>query len=533
MSIARQVYVIMPDIDRFSNYSRLKRSVAWIYRYVQNLLRKVRHEAPTKGELTVDEERQAETHLIQFVQERAYAEELADIKRNGAVSTCSTLRTLNPFIANDGMLRVCGRIERAACTSIEARQPIILPNNHRVTRLLAEYYHVKFLHINVATVMSEIRQRYWIPSLRRLLNSVQSRCQLCRVKRAKPQQPQMGVLPPDRVTPYVRPFTYTGLDFFGPISVTIRRQREKRWVALFTCLTVRAIHLEVATDLSSDACLICIRNFINRRGVPVVIRSDNGTNFVGIAKELQGVSSFLDSSSLTAGLTPLGIRWKFNTPANPSEGGAWERLVQSVKKALFTMLKEHSPRLETLQSLLIETGNMVNARPLTHLPVTPEEPEPLTPNHFLLGCPNSTQTPAPFDHRLLCVRKQWRVVQNLKNGMWHQWVREYLPELTRRTKWCLPEKPIQPGCLVLICEAESPRSQWKRGRVVELHYGRDGVARSAHVTTSSGVYRRPISRLAVLDVEPARTISEASSSGSAHGGGDVDDGNPTNVAEHE
>ncbi|XP_017486884.1 PREDICTED: uncharacterized protein LOC108375296 [Rhagoletis zephyria] len=105
MSIARQVYVIMPDIDRFSNYSRLKRSVAWIHRYVQNLLRKVRHEAPTKGELTVDEERQAETHLIKFVQERAYAEELADIKRNGAVSTCSTLETLNPFVANDGMLR--------------------------------------------------------------------------------------------------------------------------------------------------------------------------------------------------------------------------------------------------------------------------------------------------------------------------------------------------------------------------------------------------------------------------------------------
>lgn len=148
--------------------------------------------------------------------------------------------------------------------------------------------------------------------------------------------------------PYVRPFSYTGLDYFGPISVTIRRQREKRWIALFTCLSVRAVHLEIACDLSSDACLLCIRNFVNRRGVPIQIRSDNGTNFVGIRKELNGVTDFLDNAKMIDGLSPLGIEWKFNAPANPSAGGVWERLVQSVKKVLCVILKEHAPRLETL-----------------------------------------------------------------------------------------------------------------------------------------------------------------------------------------
>mgnify|MGYP004582384921 CR=1 FL=1 len=253
--------------------------------------------------------------------------------------------------------------------------------------------------------------------------------------------------------------------------------------------------------MSSDACLVAIRNFINRRGVPVVIRSDNGTNFVGIPKELQGCINFLDINSISTGLSSLGIQWKFNTPANPSEGGVWERLVQSVKKAMYGILKDHSPRLETLQSVLIEAENMVNARPLTHLAVTPEDPEPLTPNHFLLGCSNSTQTPAPYEPRLMCLRKQWRVAQNLKNALWHQWVREYLPELTRRSKWCMPTKPMVPGCLVLICDPDAPRSQWKRGRVVSLRYGADKIARSAEVTTSSGVYRRPVSKLAILDCE--------------------------------
>lgn len=188
------------------------------------------------------------------------------------------------------------------------------------------------------------------------------------------------------------------------------------------------------------------------------------------------------------------------------------------------MLKEQAPKLETLQAFLIETENMVNSRPLTHLPVTPEDPEPLTPNHFLLGCTNSTQTPAPYEPRLMCLRKQWRVVQNLKNGMWHQWLREYLPELTRRTKWCLPSKPLTVGCLVFICDPDLPRTQWKRGRVIQLHTSKNDVARSAKVKTSTGVYHRPISNLAILDIEEDTGRCESSPTGSVHGGGSVADG---------
>ncbi|XP_059223126.1 uncharacterized protein LOC131996940 [Stomoxys calcitrans] len=483
--------------------------------------RKIKGEALFLCDLSLEEEENAVSYLCRHVQRQQYEDELEDLKKQHSVSQSSQLLSLNPFVGQDGLIRAFGRIQNGAFLNLEARQPIILPKNHRFTRLLVEFYHRKFLHINTATAMSEIRQKYWVPSLRQLLNSIQSHCSACKLRRARPLQPQMSALPMERVTSYDRAFTYTGLDYFGPVSVGIRRQREKRWVALFTCFTTRAIHLEIATDLSSDACLMCIRNFINRRGVPVSIRSDNGTNFVGIAKELQGIDMFLDTNSLSSGLTALGIKWIFNTPLNPSEGGVWERLVQSVKKALYIMLKEQAPKLETLQSFLIEAENIINSRPLTHLPVTPEDPEPLTPNHFLLGCTNSTQTPAPYEPRLMCLRKQWRVVQNLKNGMWHQWLHEYLPELTRRTKWCLPSQPLDVGCVVFICDLDLPRSQWKRGRVIELHRGKDGVARSAEVRTDVGVYRRPVSKLAILDVEDSAGEGEASPSGSVHGGGDV------------
>ena len=133
-------------------------------------------------------------------------------------------------------------------------------------------------------------------------------------------------------------------------------------------------------------------------------------------KELNNTHDFLYHDVITKKLAPLGIKWIFNTPLNPSKGGAWERLVQSIKKALFAILKEQAPKLDALQCFIIEAENVVNSRPLTHLPMTPEDTEPLTPNYFLLGCRNLTQTPAPYVLRLNCFLKQWRVVQNMKNG---------------------------------------------------------------------------------------------------------------------
>lgn len=509
------------NINRFSNYLRVKRSVGWIFRYCNNLKLKHEKQPLLKGDLTPEEEECAERAVIRAVQKTEFSEELYCLAKQKAIPSSSTIITLNPYIDEDDVIRCGGRIDNAPFISFSTKRPYILPKDHRLTRLIVHWYHNRQHHINDHTVICEIRRKYWIPSIRVVLKSVKAACCMCKLRKSKPTQPIMGPLPEDRLCAFVRPFSYTGVDYFGPVMVSIRRSHEKRWIALFTCLTTRAVHLEVATNLSSDSCLLCVRNFINRRGVPTQMRSDNGTNFVGLTKELSREEKFIDFDKIDDALKPLGIKWKFNTPSDPSAGGAWERLVQSVKKALYSILKEHVPRPETLYSLLVECENMVNARPLTHLPVTPEEPEPLTPNHFLLGCPNSTQTPAPFDPKLCSQRKQWRILQNLKNGLWKRWMAEYLPELTRRTKWCRSSKPMEIGSLVLICDSEQPRSKWRRGRVLKLFVGQDGVARSAEVHTVAGVLRRPVSKLAVLDVQESGEVDLV---GSIHGGGDV--GNP-------
>ncbi|XP_075162850.1 uncharacterized protein LOC142235483 [Haematobia irritans] len=506
---------LIVDFSRFSNFRRLKRSKAWALRFINNA-----NVSKTKirGDLKIEEENWAEKILCRLVQKSSFHLEYKCLEKRLLVDRSSDIKSLCPFLDEEGLMRVQGRLDNAVAITYEARKPCILPKNHNFTHIMINWYHCQFHHGNNSTVINEIRQRYWVPALRSAVNKVTSKCTKCKIRKAAPQQPIMGQLPVDRVTPNIRPFSYVGLDYFGPLDVTIRRQREKRWAALFTCLTIRAVHLEIATDLSSDACILCIRNFIKRRGVPIQIRSDNGTNFVGLSKELSGEVGFLDHGVMQSKLVPLGIKWKFNTPSNPSAGGSWERLVQSVKRSLGVVLKEHSPRIDTLYSLLVETENIINSRPLTHLPVTPDEPEPLTPNHFLLGCINSTQTPGEYDHRACSSRKQWRLLQNFKNGLWKRWIKEYLPELTRRSKWFRPAKPIHIGCLVLVCDDNEPRSKWRRGRVVHLIHGKDGVARSAEIRTANGVLRRPVNKLAVLDVEES---GKSQPTESTHGGEDV------------
>ena len=157
---------------------------------------------------------------------------------------------------------------------------------------------------------------------------------------------------------------------------------KKRWGVIFICLTTRAAHIELAKDLSADAFIICLRNFVNRRGTPVRLRSDNGTNFIGEQKELVENARLLDVDKIQAAATSRHIEWIFNCPANPSSGGCWERLIRIIKRFLHSSLKDEAPQEHTLMSALIEAENIISSRPLINVPINSEDDEPFTPKHF-------------------------------------------------------------------------------------------------------------------------------------------------------
>ncbi|XP_037825055.1 uncharacterized protein LOC119613182 [Lucilia sericata] len=488
------------NYTRFSSYLKLKRTVAWMLRFINRCRKKISPDE--ENGLTAVESKNAEIFLCRQAQQEHFCEEIEIIKNQGSLPKSSDLYALCPYMDENSLLRVYGRVDAASWLPLDIRRPIILPSFHPVTELFVAHVHEKMKHQNFESTICEIRRSFWIPRLRKILHKRVSNCFICRFRRTLPVPPLMGSLPKDRLTAYIRPFSYTGLDYFGPLTITIGRRHEKRWVALFTCLTIRAIHLEVAFDLSTDACILAIRNFINRRGLPTRLRSDNGKNFVGADQVAKRFSEVFDVARIQDECSTKGIDWQFNCPHNPAEGGIWERMVQCVKRVLQSTLKESAPREHTLQSFLIEAENIVNSRPLTHLPLSHEDEEPLTPNHFLLGCPNTSQTPAgEINVQPMVLRKQWRISRQLRDHFWKRWIREYLPTMTRRSKWCQRTKPIAVGDLVLICDPVVSRRDWKRGKVEEVFKGRDGIIRRANIRTSTGCLMRPVSKLAILDLE--------------------------------
>lgn len=491
------------DASRFSCWFRLLRSTARVLK-----AKKFVQVKPLKFEnfcseiidkVGINDINRARNYLIKKAQWEVYSKEILDLEAGKVISNKSQLKTLSPYL-EDGILRVKGRIDKLQWGSKAMKRPIILPRHNRVTFLLIDSLHRHYKHQNNETVVNELRQEYWIPRMRVEVRRVKTQCQQCKLEKVKPITVEMAPLPEARLAPYFRPFTYTGLDYFGPVYVTIGRRKEKRWVALFTCLTIRAVHLEVVDSLSTDSCIIAIRNFINRRGCPRQIHSDNGTNFKGVSKELKKALEGVDFEVLAESLSLQNLEWVFIPPYSPHKGGAWERMVRSVKAVVGHLLNDKSLRPATLESFLIEAENMVNSRPLTYVPLETENDEALTPNHFLLQSSNGIKENWRFPEKLL--RKQWKISQELANHFWSRWVREYAPSIMNRQKWFETEHHLKSDDLVILIDEKAPRNEWVKGRVVEVFKGSDGLVRTVKVQTKHGLKTRSVNRISLLKVDP-------------------------------
>src|SRR5277367_3568422 len=351
----------LPDVNRFSSMMKLLRSTAWILRYVRNCRAKVKKQPLLRRDLTVAEIRDAENLWIRQVQLESFGAEIKSLKVKGTVPKDSKLYKLTPELASDEIIRLRGRTNNSESLKESTKKPAILDPDHPFTALIIKHYHVICGHQGHETVMNEVRQRYWVLKLRTTVKKLWKLCNFCKIRNAKPQVPQMGSLPEQRVTVQSRPFAVTGLDFFGPLYVTVKRSIEKRYGALFVCMATRAIHIELASSLRTDSAIMAMRRMMSRRGFCEEIISDNGTNFRGASEELKKALQELDQERIKVELAVRGVDWRFNPPAAPHMGGSWERLVRSVKSTLKVILKEQHPREETLLTTLAEVENIVNS----------------------------------------------------------------------------------------------------------------------------------------------------------------------------
>ncbi|XP_062701849.1 uncharacterized protein LOC115265478 [Aedes albopictus] len=500
-------YPIM-DYSRFSSWSKMHRVVAHVLRFFENLRRKKDGHTLQHGILKSDELQHAEVALLKAAQREAFSREVIILsksqgppeRRHNAVGSSSPIYTKWPFLDERGILRSRGRIGAAPYTSMDTKYPIILPKQHPITFLLVDGFHRRYQHANRETIFNEIRQRFDIPTLRRLLDKIIRKCLYCRMLKAVPNPPAMASLPEMRLKAFIRPFTYTGLDYFGPVLVKVGRNNSKRWVALFTCLTIRAVHLEIVHTLSTESCIMAVQRFVSRRGLPNEFWTDNATCFQGTSNELKANIAIVNEA-LAEKFTSPQTTWKFIPPATPHMGGAWERLVRSVKVAIGAILDSpRKPDDETLETTLLEAEMMVNSRPLTYIPLESADDEALTPNHFLLGNSSGAKfLPTENIDSPSVLRSSWKLARSITDEFWRRWLKEYLPAITRRCKWFQDVKNLEVGDLVFVV-GEKAKNQWTRGRIEEVIVGKDGRVRQALVRTSTGIVRRPAVRLAVLDV---------------------------------
>jgi hypothetical protein len=505
--------VVQPE--RFSKWNRMVRAVAFVLRYVKNLRSAVNDKkkliilkSPKKileavlkiRELNGDELDAAQMILIKQIQFESFQDQF----KNDVITKNSKLYPLNPFLDENGVLRVKTRLDAApAIVDEQMKRPILLDGRHPITTLMIEAVHRQFHHKNRETVVNELRQYLWIPKIRVHVNAVIRRCTLCAFQKAKPQIPQMAPLPKQRLQPFAPPFANTGVDYAGPFEVTIGRRREKRWIVVFTCLSMRALHLEVANSLDTNSCVMAIRNFTNRRGCPAQMFSDNGTNLKAGEKELKILLQDLDCDQIIAKTQKLrpgsnGIKWIFNPPAAPHFGGAWERMVRTVKECLYQVLKEKTPGDEIFRSAIIEVEATVNSRPLYYSPTEDLCDPAISPNSLLQWSLNERVPQNPDN---LPNRKHWTRVQEIAFEFWTRWLKHYLPTISIRSKWFDDKKPLSVGKLVLVVDDSLKRGEWKRGIVQEVYPGRDGKIRTATVKTAKGTYLRPVSKLAVINCD--------------------------------
>ncbi|XP_070068157.1 uncharacterized protein [Drosophila takahashii] len=408
------------------------------------------------------------------------------------------------------LVRVGGRLDNSDLP-YSAKHPAILPKQHRFTRLYVEFLHRSNLHAGPKVLLSLLRENVWVINGRALVRQVVRECTHCFHYKPRLMSQIMGNLPPDRLVGE-RAFLVSGVDFCGPFltSYKIRSKSPyKTYASIFVCFATKATHIELVSELTTNAFLSCIRRFIARRGLPQRIYCDNAKNFVGAANKMKEFQTALlepESISLLESYSARkGFSFCFIPPRAPHFGGLWEAAVKSAKTLLLKNIAEANFTYEELLTVLAEVKAILNSRPIAPVSDDPNDGAALSPAHFLIGsallsAPDESlynPTEEDDDSKLRYLTR-WQRVTFINQHFWRRWRRDYIHSLQVRGKWTKPQANIQVGQLVIVHEDNFPPRCWSLARVTGVTYGRDHRVRVVDLHTAKGPLRRAIHKLAPL-----------------------------------
>ncbi|XP_073961562.1 uncharacterized protein isoform X2 [Choristoneura fumiferana] len=409
-------------------------------------------------------------------------------------------RNLGLYTDVDGLLRCKGRMMHANWP-YDMRYPVLLHRDSEFAKNAIKEIHEENYHVGPSHTLNLVRQKFWVPKGRSAVERIIKKCPQCVKHGGGPYPlPPTPALPAERAN-YSTPFSYTGIDYFGPMYVNTEDGPQKRWVCLLTCLAVRAIHLEIVKNLTADECIMALRRFIASRNVPVQIVSDNAMYF-------KLCSEILNSEHCIKNK----IKWKFIPQLAPWHGACYERLVGLVKHCMKRTLEKRLLNDTQALTVIKEIEAVVNTRPLTR--VSPDLEIVLRPSDFLsLGdCLNLELSEDFGTEQAVTVTKQnliesWRRGQNMLNQFKTMFINQYLTSLRERYQHSPQQprikSPKEPsvGDIVQIKGESKNRVNWKVGKIVNLIKSSDGQFRVAQVQVKDSIFTRSIGHLYPLELD--------------------------------
>ena len=456
------------EINAFSRLGKLLRVTAWVKRFLFNMLCIRNGTEKREGMLSGSEIADAERLWIKSSQDELKSD------RN-----YEDLATKLKLTEHGGLLRCKGRLEHSDLEP-ESQQPIIIPRDHKLTKLIIEECHRKTQHSGIRATLGELRSRFWVPKGRQAVKKVLTECVTCKKAQGKPfKSPPVAALPDFRVREST-PFSKVGIDFAGPLFVkTQTGEMVKCYLALSTCCVMRAVHLDLVADLTATTFVRCLRRFVARRGVPSLIVSDNAKTFKASAKVIKRL---YDNEEVRAHLESNRIDWKFILERAPWWGGFYERMIGTAKRSLRKVLGNAKLNADELLTVLTEVEATLNSRPLTY-EYDEVGAEMLTPSHLiygrrLLSLPEEARNDEEETETGLL--KRFRYLARLRIHFWKRWRKEYLTDLREHQRGKGEGRSkVSEGEVVLVHEDNVKRSNWKMGKILELIAGKDGEVRGA------------------------------------------------------
>lgn len=476
----------------------------WCMRFIHNCCSRQRNRIKIVGVISVAELSTAKEYWIRSTQSIAYSDEIRALKNKIAISKSSSIRSFNPFLSTEGVLKVGGRLVNAHTMMKSTRSPSIIPKNSHLSALLISDAHEQTLHGGPSLMLAYLRRAYWLIGGPNEIKRFVQKCIVCFRYKAKPSHQLMAPLPAARVIPS-RPFRHCAMDYSGAIMVRAMRGRghhaSKAYVVVFVCLATKAVHIELAGDLTTNGFIAAYERFTSRRGMCTDLYSDNATNFVGAAAVFLRSEKKLFDARVQTALAIKGTTWHFSPPLSPHFNGLAESAIRSVKHHIRRVIGESTLTFEELVTVLTKIESCLNSRPLCAMSNDPDDFEVLTPAHFLIGEPTNCIPQKDVGECNTSTLTRWQLTHQMVQHFWKRWSVEYLHTLQQRRKWQSTIDNICIGDMVLLIEDNIPPAKWNLGRIVDVHPGDDGMVRVVSIRTRCSTFKRSVVKVARLPIE--------------------------------